>query len=159
MMPGVMGQQPARWQLFDDALPCLRALTVSGWRHVILSNHVPELPALIEALGLASHVEQVFNSAQTGVEKPHPQAFHSVLTALGGVTQIWMVGDSMRADIAGAQAVGLRAVLVRGRHPQAAYCCATLAELPYVLSSTEQSRASYFQRLTRGVRCQRHYED
>ena len=76
------------------------------------------------------------------MEKPHPQALRNVRTALGGVTQIWMGGDSIRADIAGAQAVGLRAVLVRGRHPQAAYYCETLAELPRVLSSTEQSRAS-----------------
>ena len=127
---------PDCWHLFGDALPCLRAMTAYGWRHVVLSNHVPELPHLIEALGLASHIEQVFNSAQTGVEKPHPQAFRNVLTALGGATQIWMVGDSVQADIAGAHAVGLRAVLVRGQHPQAAHCCETLAELPRVLSST-----------------------
>jgi putative hydrolase of the HAD superfamily len=132
---------PERWHLFDDALQCLRALTASGWRHVILSNHVPELPDLVRALGLASYMEQVFSSAQTGVEKPHPQAFRNVLTALGGTTQIWMVGDSMQADIAGAQAVGLPAVLVRGHHPHAAYCCETLAELPSVLSRTELSRA------------------
>jgi putative hydrolase of the HAD superfamily len=133
---------PARWQVFADVVPCLRALTASGWRHVILSNHVPELPLLLEALGLASHMEQVFTSAQTGLEKPHPQAFRTVLAALGRATPIWMVGDSLRADILGAQAVGLRAVLVRGRHPRAAYCCETLVELPRVLHSTELARAS-----------------
>jgi putative hydrolase of the HAD superfamily len=127
---------PERWHLFDDALPCLRALMASGWQHVILSNHVPELPALLEALGLAPYIGQVFKSAQTGVEKPHPQAFRNVLTALGRATQIWMVGDSVQADIAGAHAVGLRAVLVRSRHPQAAHCCETLAELPRVLRRT-----------------------
>ncbi len=127
---------PDRWHLFDDALPCLHTMTASGWQHVVLSNHVPELPSLIEALGLASHIGRVFNSAQTGVEKPHPQAFRHVLTALGGATQIWVVGDSVQADIAGAQAVGLRAVLVRSQHPQAVHCCETLAELPRVLHST-----------------------
>jgi putative hydrolase of the HAD superfamily len=111
-------------------------MTASGWQHVVLSNHVPELPPLLEALGLASHMGRVFNSAQTGVEKPHPQAFRNVLTALGGATQIWIVGDSVQADIAGAQAVGLRAVLVRSQHPQAVHCCETLAELPRVLHST-----------------------
>lgn len=127
---------PSRWQLFDDTLPCLRALGAHGWQHVILSNHVPELSALIEALGLAPYIVQVFNSAQTGFEKPHPQAFHHVLTALGGAPQIWMIGDSVRADIAGAQAVGLGAILVRSQHPQAVHCCETLAELPKVLNST-----------------------
>lgn len=71
---------PDCWHLFDDTLPCLRALTASGWQHVVLSNHVLELPSLIEVLGLTSHIRQVFNSAHTGVEKPHPQAFRNVLT-------------------------------------------------------------------------------
>jgi putative hydrolase of the HAD superfamily len=127
---------PRRWQLFDDTLPCLRILSAHGWQHVILSNHVPELPHLIEALGLTPYIMQVFNSAQTGFEKPHPQAFGNVLAVLGSATQVWMVGDSMQADIASAHAVGLRAVLVRRQHPQAAYCCETLVELPRVLSST-----------------------
>jgi putative hydrolase of the HAD superfamily len=127
---------PGRWYLFEDTIPCLRALTAHGWQHVVLSNHVPELPALIEVLGLALYVVQVFNSAQTGFEKPHSQAFRQMLAALGSTAQLWMIGDSVRADIAGAQAVGLRAVLVRSQHPQADHCCETLTELPRVLSST-----------------------
>jgi putative hydrolase of the HAD superfamily len=127
---------PHRWQLFDDTLPCLHTLSAHGWQHVILSNHVPELPHLIDALGLTPYIEQVFNSAQTGFEKPHPQAFRNVMTALGGAAQIWMVGDSVRADIVGAHVVGLRAILVRSQHPQASHCCQTLAELPTVLNST-----------------------
>jgi hypothetical protein len=30
-------------------------LRSDGWRHVILSNHVPELPALVERLALNPH--------------------------------------------------------------------------------------------------------
>ncbi|MDE3134277.1 MAG: hypothetical protein KGL15_09445 [Acidobacteriota bacterium] len=33
------------WRLFDDTLPALRAIRAAGWRNVLLSNHVPELPA------------------------------------------------------------------------------------------------------------------
>ncbi len=81
---------PDSWRLFDDALPCLQALQSSGWRHVILSNHVPELPNLIESLGLGPYIERVFNSAQTGFEKPHDKAFAgTVLTAIEGATRVW----------------------------------------------------------------------
>jgi len=38
---------PARWRLFDDALPALDELAARGWTHVILSNHVPELAEFV----------------------------------------------------------------------------------------------------------------
>jgi len=39
-------------RLFDDAVPVLRRLSSLGWTHLILSNHVPELPDILRALGL-----------------------------------------------------------------------------------------------------------
>lgn len=33
------------WAVFDDVRPALAELASAGWRHVILSNHVPELPS------------------------------------------------------------------------------------------------------------------
>jgi putative hydrolase of the HAD superfamily len=125
---------PDSWRLFDDALPCLLELRSSGWRHVVLSNHVPELPSLIESLGLGPLIDKIFNSAQTGFEKPHSMAFTTVLTAIEDATQVWMIGDSVSADIAGAQAFGLPSILVRSQHPTADHCCQTLAEIPMVLS-------------------------
>src|SRR5665213_2804815 len=62
---------PDAWQLFDDSIACLQTLRMDGWQHVVLSNHVPELPHLMEALGLKPFIARVFNSAQTGFEKPH----------------------------------------------------------------------------------------
>jgi putative hydrolase of the HAD superfamily len=121
---------PARWRVFEDAVPCLQTCARQGWQHLLLSNHVPELPMILMALGLAPSFTMVFNSATTGVEKPHPQAFRNVLTALQGAETLWMVGDSVTADIAGAHAVGLRAVLVRTQPPHVGPWCATLAELP-----------------------------
>ena len=126
---------PVRWRVFGDALPCLHTLSGQGWQHVMLSNHVPELPTIIKALGLARYMATVFNSAITGFEKPHPQAFRNVLATLDRAETIWMVGDSATADVAGAHAVGLRAVLVRNPHPHAGYSCQTLAELPKILNN------------------------
>ena len=126
--------RPDAWQLFDDTLPCLNALRATGWRHVILSNHVPELPDIVGALGLAPLIDRVFNSAQTGFEKPHAEAFAKALSSIQNADRIWMIGDSVTADIAGAQAAGLRTVLVRSEHPAADHCCPTLAEIPALLN-------------------------
>jgi putative hydrolase of the HAD superfamily len=82
--------------------------------NAILSNHVPELPELVGALGIAPYVDAVFTSALTGFEKPHPEAFRYALRAFGDPQHVWMVGDSPTADVQGAEALGLRAILVRG---------------------------------------------
>jgi putative hydrolase of the HAD superfamily len=110
---------PARWVLYDDVIPCLTALSVNGWKHTILSNHVPELRRIVEALGIASYFEAIFNSAETGVEKPNPRAFHNVLAFIGDAKEVWVIGDSVAVDVKGAKSVGLRSVLVRKPHPDA----------------------------------------
>jgi putative hydrolase of the HAD superfamily len=104
-----------RWRRFDDSLPALEALRDAGWRTAILSNHVPELSQIVEGLGLGGTVEAVFSSAVIGYEKPHPEAFAHALRACGSPTRVWMVGDNPLADVAGAEAAGIPAVLVRGQ--------------------------------------------
>jgi putative hydrolase of the HAD superfamily len=101
------------WQLFEDTLPALRALREQGWRNVVLSNHVPELAELVGGLGLGPYLDDVYSSARTGYEKPHPEAFRLALAACGHPRRAWMVGDNPHADIGGAEAVGLPAILVR----------------------------------------------
>jgi putative hydrolase of the HAD superfamily len=124
---------PARWRRYDDVLSTLTSLAAEGWAHVILSNHVPELPDLVEHLELAPYFSRIFNSAVLGYEKPHPEAFRCTLATIGvaadggGATvPCWMIGDSYRADIRGAEAAGLPAILVRRFHPDAQHYAATL---------------------------------
>jgi putative hydrolase of the HAD superfamily len=71
------------WEVFDEAISALSTLRDLGWRHVILSNHVPELPAIVSGLGLASFFEASINSAETGYEKPHPEPFAIARRAAG----------------------------------------------------------------------------
>jgi len=110
----------AQWRLYDDTMDVLRELLAEEWNHVILSNHVPELPSLVRGLGLSPLIHRIVNSAETGFEKPHPGAFQSALTSLDNPEEVWMIGDSMHADILGAESVGLRAILVRSDDPRAA---------------------------------------
>ena len=114
------------WSLFDDTLPALERLGEEGWTHAILSNHVPELGAIVAGLGLDGRVAAVSCSADTGYEKPHPLAYASVLDELQP-TEAWMIGDNVVADVLGAEAVGIPAVLVRRSDPRAARFSATLA--------------------------------
>ena len=116
------------WELFPDTRPVLEQLRKRGWRHVVLSNHVPELPAIAEGLGLVPLVDHVVTSAAIGYEKPHPEAFRVALELCGAPDEIWMVGDNPVADVAGAEAVGIRAVLVRTQDSSATRTAADLYE-------------------------------
>ena len=131
---------PAGWSLFDDTLPTLERLREQGWTHAILSNHVPELGAIVAGLGLDRHVAALSCSADTGYEKPHPLAYASVLERLrpseGGPTEAWVIGDNVVADVLGAEAVGIPAVLVRRPDPRAARFSATLAGVEEFLAET-----------------------
>jgi putative hydrolase of the HAD superfamily len=116
---------PAGWSLFDDTLPALERLSADGWTHAILSNHVPELGRIVTALGLDRMVATISCSAETGYEKPHPRAFEAVLEELRP-EEAWMIGDNVVADVLGAEALGIPAVLVRRPDPRAARYADTL---------------------------------
>jgi putative hydrolase of the HAD superfamily len=103
------------WRTFDDTMPVLELLRDRGWNHVILSNHVPELSEIVAGLGLNSVIDTVITSAATAYEKPHPQAFAAALDMIGTRDRLWMVGDNPVADIQGAEAAGIPAILVRSR--------------------------------------------
>ncbi len=104
--------QPADWRIMAGALNALTKTCVAGFTNVILSNHAPELPGLVDALGFASHVERTITSASLGVEKPNPIIFRTALRLVDGAPDSWMIGDNPSADVEGAQAVGMRAMLV-----------------------------------------------
>lgn len=106
---------PDRYRVFDDVEPVLSLLRDRGWRHVIVSNHVPELPSLVDGLGLARWFDAIVTSAQVGFEKPHPRLFEAA-RAVSARGAIWMIGDNPVADFAGARSVGINAVLVRTPH-------------------------------------------
>lgn len=109
--------RPDRWRLYPDTLAALDALAAEGWRHVVLSNHCPELPEIASSLGIAERVDAIVNSAATGYEKPHAEAFRLGRVALGNPDVVWMLGDNPEADVAGARRVGIPGILVRQTRP------------------------------------------
>lgn len=118
-----------RWSLYPETASVLEELTEQGWRHSILSNHVPELPEILEHLGIRHHFAHILNSATIGFEKPHPNAFACVLKCCESKERVWMIGDNFAADIQGAAAAGIPGILVRKPHPQAERYAESLHEL------------------------------
>ncbi len=124
-----------RWRLYDDTIPALTQLSGAGWTHLLLSNHVPELSEILDYLQINTFFAQVFNSAETGYEKPHLKAYQFVLEATKDAESIWMVGDSVVADIAGAAAAGIPGILVRKHHADAMHQCDDLSQVPALLQT------------------------
>ncbi|WIB68919.1 HAD-IA family hydrolase [Curtobacterium sp. MCBD17_035] len=107
--------RPSAWNLAEDAIPALARTAAVGYRNVILSNHAPELPNLVADLGLGPWIDATVTSAAVGAEKPNPRIFARAMEIAGAGEDVWMVGDDRIADIAGAEAVGLRAIQVGPR--------------------------------------------
>lgn len=121
------------WRLYEDAVPTLRLLSSLGWTHLILSNHVPELGGILRGLGLDRYVARVFNSADSGYEKPNPRAFDGVLESTTGAEAVWMIGNSVEADVVGAESVGIPAILVRKRHDGVERRCGDLCGISAIV--------------------------
>lgn len=109
--------RPDAWTVIDGATKALAATRDAGYRNVILSNHGPELPELVEALGLGTHITSTITSAAIGAEKPNRRIFEHALAVTHAGDDTWMVGDNPDADISGAQHVGIRAILTDAIYP------------------------------------------
>jgi putative hydrolase of the HAD superfamily len=102
-------------QTFPGTLDALAALKALGLRLGLISNasdHVL-IEALVKRAGLAGFLDPVVSSAAFGRIKPDPGIFRLVLDRWGYPAEACaMVGDTLEADISGAQALGMRAIHV-----------------------------------------------
>ncbi len=102
-----------KWFLYNDTVPVLTYFKGKGYRQYIISNHVPELPHLVAALGLNIFFDDVFSSALVGYDKPSREIYCHARRSAGDPHTAIMIGDNYRADIAGALRAGYMAILVR----------------------------------------------
>jgi putative hydrolase of the HAD superfamily len=130
-------QRLENWRLYPDVVPTLQDLRQRQYRLGVVSNWEEWLEELLLALEVHQLFEVIVASGPFGRAKPHPSIFARALE-LAEVTpaEAVHVGDSLRDDVEGARAAGLRAILLdrRGRYPDADVERITgLGELPAVL--------------------------
>ena len=101
------------WQPVADLHPTLQQLAGAGLRLGLISNAADEgnVQRLIDRADLRRYFDPIVISAAVGLRKPNPAIFEMVLRAWNLPPQACaMVGDSLGADILGAQLAGLHNV-------------------------------------------------
>ncbi len=93
----------------EGSVETLDALRRRGYRIAVVSNADGRVRGLLEAAGLAPHLEFVVDSAEVGVEKPDPRIFHAATERLGlPPAACAYVGDIYEIDVVGAERAGPR---------------------------------------------------
>lgn len=116
--------------LSADEIAAIEDLDVAGWSHpyeetleiaarlaedgtglALLSNCPAPMATAIDAMPWTDLIPRRFYSCRLGTIKPDPAIYTAVLTALGAAPADVTFVDDRPANVAGAEAVGLRALL------------------------------------------------
>jgi putative hydrolase of the HAD superfamily len=108
----------AHWQPEADALPLLEQLKGEGYRIGAISNanDAQDVHTLIDKGHFAPFFEITLISAEVGLRKPHPGIFKLALDYFKvRPEEAVMVGDTLGADIIGANNMGISSVWISRR--------------------------------------------
>ena len=128
------------FELYEDVFPTFEALRHADLKLGLVSNTSRDLDAFVAHHRL--HVDAWVSSGVHGKVKPSPSIFKAVLELLGvAPSEAVMIGDSPDDDVAGAEAVGIRGLLLDregklGRED----ALPTLLALPAVLGLESHAR-------------------
>lgn len=105
------------------AVALLADLNRAGLRTALISNASSHyfVVECCRRLLFAEFLEPIVSSAAVGWMKPDPRVFQAVLRPWRlPAEQVVMVGDTLAADISGAQMLGMRSILLTAAHPSGA---------------------------------------
>jgi putative hydrolase of the HAD superfamily len=122
------------FEIFEDVLPTLAELRAQGLKLGLVSNTGRNLDEFVAHHGL--EVDAAVSSGAHGKTKPHPTIFLSALKRLEvEPAAAVMIGDSIEDDVEGANAVGMRGILLdrENRYPEVDEKLTDLRELPAAL--------------------------
>ncbi len=125
------------WRLPQEEAPdTLRGLRARGVRTAVVSNSDGRIAAVLEAAGLAEHLELIVDSHLEGVEKPHPAIFRRTLERLGVAAERCVyVGDIYSIDAMGARGAGLWPVILDPTGSYGGLDCAVIGRLSELLTA------------------------
>jgi len=108
------------WQLYPETTQTLTTLHERGFRLGVISNFDSRLFGLLDGLGISRFFDPIVISARAGAAKPEVAIFAQALAVHNlRAAEALHVGDSLHADIVGAEAAGLTPVLVDRRGGEA----------------------------------------
>ena len=102
---------PAKTNLFPKAHETLRYLKERYSLHLISNGFKESTELKVSNNGLNVYFENVVISEVVGFNKPDKAIFsHALTLANAGISESIMIGDSLEADIRGAQDYGMKAI-------------------------------------------------
>jgi HAD superfamily hydrolase (TIGR01549 family) len=134
------------WQSYPDTVDTLKVLKSRNYRLGLYSNATddPFVQRTVNRNSLRPWLAPTFSSAGWGWRKPRPEAFELIARRWGlPASEIVVVGDTLKADVSGAQACGMYSVLVtmdeapsnaQHRHIQPTATAESLAALPDIMA-------------------------
>ena len=137
------------WRLEKDTITCLEALQQANYKMGVISNAGDDrdVQQLIKRFNIDSYFELILTSAACGYRKPHQRIFELALEYFNvRAEEVAMVGDTLDADILGANQMGMYSIWITRRvenppegelpvQPQA--IIKNLGELPILLQNLE----------------------
>lgn len=108
------GQTQRLWSWLIPGVPdALRAMEQAGLQLAVVSNSDGSVESALVGSGLRGHFQVVMDSHLVGHEKPDPRIFEHALELCGADPRRTLhVGDLYAADVVGARAAGVHAVLL-----------------------------------------------
>ena len=104
---------PASWRVFPEVPEVLGALRDAGLQLAVISNFTDALTAVCRSHVLDGYFDCLVSSAVSGAQKPDVGIFREALRRTGADPAAAVhVGDNYVADVLGARAAGIDAVLV-----------------------------------------------
>jgi HAD superfamily hydrolase (TIGR01549 family) len=127
-------ERSENFDLYDDVRPVLGELRAHGLKLGLVSNGGREIADFVSHHAL--DVDCAVASRAHGWIKPHRSIFLAALDLIGvAPADAAMVGDSVEDDIEGANALGMRAILIdrEGRQPEGVEALPDLGGVPAAL--------------------------
>jgi HAD superfamily hydrolase (TIGR01549 family) len=110
--------EESRWRADPAAIPVLRELAGQGLRLGMFSNATDDrfIQRQVDRLGFRAWLDPALSSAGTSIRKPDLVALQPILAAWDLPPEaVVMVGDTLEADILGAQRAGMCSVWLQSR--------------------------------------------
>ena len=105
--------RPDAWQLYPETRAALAALQARGLYLGVISNFDSRLFRLLDGFAISQFFDPIVISTHAGAAKPDVRIFTRALQRHSlRPTEAIHIGDSLHADITGAQAAGLMPILI-----------------------------------------------